>query len=201
MGLNIGRHLSIHFAAVLGTMFLFGTVVRSGSRSAQFPGSFPGVNRELFQGFMACSRGILIQGQQALAEGSNGQAVRGENAFEKSIVINLDENKKTNIRILLLGTITPCLVHPRTVGSFVFFWRKADPTALSHTDPQPQSRSTCYEMTRTTNFRTSKKFHPNPSILFAHIIPDLDQASPVCIPLPSVLSAPVAKVLLSANPF
>jgi hypothetical protein len=135
------------FCCHVGTMFLFGTVVRSGltqSRSAQFPGSFPGVNGELFQGFMACSRGILIQGQQVLAKGSNGQDVRGENAFEKSIAINLDENKKTNIRILL-GTITPYLVHPRTVSSFVFFWRKANPTALSHTNPQPQSRSTCYK--------------------------------------------------------
>jgi hypothetical protein len=55
--------------------------------------------------------------------------------------------------------------------------------------------------TRTTKFRTSKKFHPNSSIIFARIIPDLDRTSPVYIPLPSVLSAPVAKVLLSANPF
>jgi len=64
---------------------------------AQFPGSFPGVNGELFQGFMACSRG------------SNRQDVRGENAFEKSVAISLDENKKTNIRILL-GMVIPCLV-------------------------------------------------------------------------------------------
>jgi hypothetical protein len=33
--------------------------------------------------------------------------MRRENTFEKSITINLNENKKTNIRILLLSIITP----------------------------------------------------------------------------------------------
>ena len=73
MGLNIGRHLSIHCAAMF-----FLVLGSPQSMISTVPRIFPGANRELFQGFMACSRGILTQGQQVLAEGSNRQYVRGE---------------------------------------------------------------------------------------------------------------------------
>ncbi|KAF4632604.1 hypothetical protein G7Y89_g5517 [Cudoniella acicularis] len=44
--------------------------------------------------------------------------MRGENAFEKSIALNLDENKKTNIRILL-GTIYAVLGTPTNRAEMV----------------------------------------------------------------------------------